>query len=343
MLSAAAAADHLFYSAVPQSSFVSDGSAAPPSAAFTPQQIRQAYGINSITLGSLVGDGTGQTIALIDAYDDPDFVDTGAANFAASDLHQFDAQFGLADPPSFVKLNQAGGASLPGVDPSGPSDDDWEGEEALDVEWAHAVAPGASIILVEANSDNFSDLMAAVNTARNLSGVSVVSMSFGWDESYMASLGSNAETTADATFTTPAGHQGVTFVAATGDDGYPGDYPAFSPNVLAAGGTSLYTSSGSYNYETAWSDSGYGASSYETEPGYQASVQSSGAREIADVSFDANPNTGVAIYDSYDFGTSKPWSTIGGTSLATPSWAGLVAIADQLRASQSLGSLDGAS
>ena len=231
------------------------------------------------------------------------------------------------------------------MDPAGPGTTSWEGEEALDVEWAHAVAPEASIDLVEANSDNFSDMMAAVNTARKLAGVSVVSMSFDWTESAArCAQRHGSELSSDATFTTPAGHQGVTFVAATGDDGYPGGYPAYSPNVLAVGGTSLYCNpDGSYDYEYAWSGSGYGHSNYEPEPGFQASVQSSGAREIADVSFDANPNTGVAIYDSYDLGSSTPWGQIGGTSLATPCWAGLVAIANQLRASQGLGSLDGAS
>ena len=181
------------------------------------------------------------------------------------------------------------------------------------------MAPGASIVLVEANSDNFSDLMAAVNTARELSGVSVVSMSFGWREAALDSAnGTGSELSSDATFTTPTGHQGVTFVAATGDYGSPGDYPAFSPNVLAVGGTSLYTSGGSYSYEYRWSSSGYGASNYEPEPNFQAGVQSSASRQAPDVSFDANPNTGVAIYDSYDFGSSAPWSMIGGTSLGTP-------------------------
>ena len=186
-----------------------------------------------------------------------------------SDLHQFDAQFGLADPTSFVKLNQSGGTTLPGVDPAGPGTTSWEGEEALDVEWAHAVAPGANIDLVEANSDSFSDMMAAVNTARNLPGVSVVSMSFGWTEAYLDSLnGTGSELSSDATFTTPAGHQGVTFVAATGDAGYPGGYPAYSPNVLAVGGTSLYDQRRKLRLESAWSGSGDGASSYEPEPSY---------------------------------------------------------------------------
>ena len=353
MLSAGALPDHLFSSAAQQSSITSgavapftasQSSTTPPSSAFTPQQLCQAYGINSITLGSLAGTGAGQTIAIVDAYDDPALLNSSAANFASSDLHKFDAQFGLADPPSFVKLNQSGGTTLPGVDPAGPGITSWEGEEALDVEWAHVVAPGASIDLVEATSDSFSDMMTAVNTARNLPGVSVVSMSFDWTEAQLDSLnGTGSELSSDATFATPAGHQGVTFVAATGDDGYPGGYPAYSPSVLAVGGTSLYTSGGSYSYEYPWSGSGDGASIYESEPGFQAAVQNSGSREIGDVAFDGDPNTGVALYDSYDFGSSTPWTTIGGTSLSTVCWAGLVATADQLRTSQGQGTLDGAS
>ncbi len=230
-------------------------------------------------------------------------------------------------------LNQNGGTDLSQV----PTDTTggWESEEALDVEWAHAIAPGANIVLIEANSPSTANLLtAAVNTARSLSGVSVVSMSFGRSEY-------SSETALDSLFTSLSGHP-VTFVASTGDSGSPGNYPAFSPNVVAVGGTSLYLSGNNYSSETAWSGSGGGQSSYESEPSYQSSVQSSGKRQIPDVSFDADPNTGVAIYDSYNGGSSDPWYQIGGTSLSSPCWAGLIAIADQLRAGQGLAALDGA-
>ena len=151
------------------------------------------------------------------------------------------------------------------------------------------------------------------------------------------------ETTYDSHFTTPSGHNGVTFVAASGDSGSPGCYPAYSPNVLAVGGTTLTVSGNNYVNEAGWSGSGGGQSSYESEPPYQNSVQSSGSRQIPDVSFDADPESGVAVYDSYDYGTSTPWAQIGGTSLATPCWAGLIAIANQLRASHGVASLDGPS
>ena len=300
------------------------GSSSPPSGAFTPQQIQTAYGINLLS-----GNGAGQTIALVDAYLDPNIV---------NDLHQFDLQFGLQDPPSFEQLNENGGTDLSQVttDPAGAGNDNWEGEEALDVEWAHAAAPGANLVLIEANSDSTTDLLStAVNTARNLAGVSVISMSFGVSEY-------SGETSLDSLFTTPSGHSGVTFVASTGDNGSPGVYPAFSPNVVAAGGTSLYLSGNNYSSETDWTSSGSGQSSYESKPSYQSSVQTSNFRQIPDVVFDANPNTGVAVYDSYNGNvTGGPWFQFGGTSLASPSWAGLIAIADQLRAAQGLASLDG--
>ena len=317
---------------------LTQGVASPPSGAYTPQQIKSVYGIDSISVGSLVGDGTGQTIAIVAIYDNPELVSSTDTNFPNSDLHNFSAQFGLPDPPSFRKLDQNGHANYPGLDPAGPgADKSWEAEEDLDIEWVHAIAPQANIDLIEANSPSGSDVLTAINTARNLPGVSVVVMSFGWTE---AQISSAIEQSMDSLFTTPTGHQGITFVAATGDDGSPGHYPAYSPNVLAVGGTSQQI----YSYDqSAWSGSGGGQSTFEKEPGYQHAVQNSGFRQIPDVAFDADPGTGAAVYDSYDFGASTPWVMLGGTSLAAPCWGSLVAIADQLRASRKLGSLDGRS
>jgi subtilase family serine protease len=130
-------------------------------AGYTPAQIRRAYGFDQISLtGGAAADGTGQTIAIVDAYNAPTI---------RADLAVFDQQFGLAPPPNFSIVNQNGGSSLPALD-SG-----WAGEISLDVEWAHAIAPNANIVLVEANSASIQDLMAAVNTARNLPGVTTVS------------------------------------------------------------------------------------------------------------------------------------------------------------------------
>jgi hypothetical protein len=311
-----------------------DGGSPTPLGLF-PADVRTAYGLDGI-----VGDGTGQTIAIPDAYDAPNFVNSDSPNFSSSDLAIFDQTFNLPDPPSFMKFNQTGGTTnLPGTDPSGAGNlnGTWEMEEALDIEWAHVLAPGASIDLVEANTDtNNNDLFQAVQTAASLPGVSTVSMSWGLDE-YAGEQG------VDNTFITPTGHQGVTFLAASGDSGSPGYYPAYSPNVLAVGGTTLtLKSDSSYDNEQAWAGSGGGTSITEAEPGYQLGVQTTGSRSIPDVAFDADPNTGVAILDSYDnTDNSGPWFQIGGTSLASPAWAGILAVVNQARVAQGGGSLDG--
>ena len=152
----------------------------------------------------------------------------------------------------------------------------------------------------------------------------------------------NGESFYDSNFTTPAGHQGVTFVASTGDQGSPGEYPAYSPNVLAVGGTSLYLNAGgSYESESAWSGSGGGTSIVEAAPAYQEGTGASAARTIPDVSSDADPNSGVPVYDSYNGTSATPWEQVGGTSLAAPTWAGLIAIANQGRVAWGGPTLDG--
>src|SRR6516162_7943789 len=184
----------------------------------TPAQLTHAYGLDAITFtapsgATVKGDGTGATIALIEAYHDPTL---------AGDLQAFDQAYHLPDPPLNV-VNLGGTQSNP----------DWTLEESLDVEWAHAIAPGASIVVVEARSQSLAALQAAINTARNIPSVDVISMSLGFPEStYHGSW----------TLTTPAGHAGITFVAASGDSGLAvgSDWPAVSPDVLAVSGTSLY-------------------------------------------------------------------------------------------------------
>ena len=310
---------------------------------YTPTQIATAYGFNLIMFGAITGNGAGQTIALVDAYDDPDLVNSSSANFNSSDLHLFDVAMHLPDPPSFTKVGQTGSTtSLPNSAPT-TSGNQWALEISLDVEWAHALAPQANILLVEANSASNGNLYAAVNTARNYAGVSVVSMSWGGSEA-------SNESSDDSYFTTPSGHIGVTFIASAGDTGSPAEYPAASPNVLSVGGTSLtLNASNNWSQETVWNNSygstGGGPSAYESQPSYQTGVvtQTSTKRATPDVAFDADPNTGVPIYDSYDGSSSDPWFEIGGTSLSAPCWAALIAIIDQGRALSSLASLNGPS
>lgn len=285
-------------------------------AGLSPTQVKTAYGVNQIAFnGTVTGNGAGQSIAIIDAYYDPSI---------ASNLATFDAQYGLAAPPSFTQYVESGLRS----DNSG-----WALETSLDVEWAHAIAPAASIDLIEADPDT-TDLFSAASFASGLSGVSVVSMSFGAGEF-------SGETSNDSIFTTPTGHNGITFVASSGDSSTVA-YPSASPNVLAVGGTTLnVTGTGAYASETGWSGSGGGTSAYESEPADQDSVQSSKMRTAPDVAWDADPNTGVAVYDSVGTGRS-PWVVVGGTSVGAPSWSGLIAIADQGRALAGQGSLTNA-
>ena len=165
-------------------------------------------------------------------------------------------------------------------------------------------------------------------------------MSFGRSENVFG------DTSLNSVFTTPTSHSGVTFVASTGDTGQPGGFPAYSPNVLAVGGTSLTINSSNNNYvsESGWSGSGGGISQVESKPAYQSSVtQSPFYRTIPDVAFDANPSSGPTIYDSYNNGTTAPWIQIGGTSFSAPVWAGLIAIANQGRTWTQQTALDGPS
>ena len=315
------------------------------STAYTPAQVRAAYGINTLSL-----DGSGETIAIVDAYDNPSI-------YPAVDA--FDSQFGVtATGPSLLDqygpassfltiLNQDGQTtSLPATDPNGPGTDNWEVEESLDVEWAHAVAPGARIILVETNSQSLSDLMSGVATAASQPGVSVVSMSWGFAEGQ--NISSSDEAAYDAVLQAP----GVTFVASTGDYGAADpEYPAYSPNVVAVGGTTLtLAADNSYDSELGWGNvsssngtltgSGGGISLFEPEPAFQQGVQSTGSRTIPDVSLVADPATGGWIADPYNIPGAIPFEVVGGTSLSAPAWAGLLALADQGRASSGVAALN---
>jgi hypothetical protein len=277
---------------------------------YSPIQIRHAYGFDRVQFGDashalVSGNGTGQTIGIVDAFDDPTI---------ASDLAFFDSYWGLAAPPSFSKVNQTGGTTYP------PPNGGWATEIALDVEYAHAMAPAANILLVEANDNGFGNLNTAVQYAAN-HGAAAVSMSYGAGEFA-------GETGFDSIFT----HSGVTYLSSTGDGGAPGGYQAFSPNVVAVGGTSLFVDgSGNYSSESGWSGSGGGISVYENQPAYQNGVVnqwSTTKRTIPDISMDADPNTGVWTYNSYSGGG---WGVWGGTSLACPLMAGVTAVADQGR------------
>jgi subtilase family serine protease len=277
----------------------------------TPSQIASYYGLNNITFssssGTVVGNGSGVTIAIVDAY---------YVSNIQSELATFDAALGISAPPSFTVAFPYGQPSAAPVETTSG----WGAETALDVEWAHALAPGANILLVETP---VGDIYTGAAYAAQQPGVAAVSMSWGTAET-------PNETASDSDFVTPTGHTGVVFLAASGDAGAPGLYPAMSPNVLAVGGTQFVENAqGTITGETGWDNSGGGISQYETpQPAYQKGVvtQSSTYRTIPDVS--SNAGSAMALYDSYDLGTSG-WEDLAGTSFGTPSWAALIAIADQ--------------
>jgi len=283
-----------------------DGASGPPTSAFSPAQVRHAYGFDRI-----VNQGAGQMIGIVDAYDDPS---------AEADLAVFNAQFGLPACTSsngcFRKVYSNGRQPAANAN--------WAMEIALDIEWAHAIAPKATILLVETPSNSLSYLLAGVDVAvRN--GASVVSMSWTAGEF-------SGETSADNHFASNS----VTFVAASGDRGTGTAYPAVSPFVIGVGGTSLsLTPDGSYQSETAWNGSGGGISRYEREPLFQAQFaipnDPRGYRGSPDVSYNANPSTGYAVYDSVAISGYSGWFQVGGTSAGSPQWAALLAIANSLR------------
>jgi kumamolisin len=279
----------------------------PASVACVYRLVPAAAGCNPNTVMTNSSGGS-RAIAIVDAYDDPN---------AAADLARFSSQFGLP-APNFQVVYASG---------TRPSRDfGWELEESLDIEWAHAVAPNAKIYLVEAASNSYSDLFLAVSRASSLvaaAGGGEVSMSWGSGEF-------PNETSYDSYFTTP----GVVYFASAGDG--PGTlYPSVSPNVVAAGGTTLRRkpSTGAFLAEAAWVDTGGGASFYEARPGYQSSISTivASRRGVPDLSAVADPNTGVWVYDSGNGG----WWIVGGTSASAPILAGIVNLAGHFASSTS--------
>jgi len=301
----------------------------PASLACIYQLVTPVAGCNPNTT---TADATGgsETIAIVDAFDDPN---------AAPDLAYFSDLFGV--PFNFAKFNVVyESRSQPSTDPYGS----WELEESLDIEYAHAMAPHATIYLVEAQSNSYADLVTSVQIATNLvvcgkdeydsssqtygtcpagsTGKGEVSMSWGGEEFA-------GETTYDPAFNVP----NVVFVASSGDSAGP-IWPSTSPYVVAAGGTSNARSltTGNLIQQIAWSDAGSGISAFEPIPAYQsgnASVKAIAGthRATPDVSSDANPNTGVWVYDSFPyegFWYPSNWWIVGGTSVAAPTITGII-------------------
>ncbi|MCL9781136.1 S53 family peptidase [Vibrio sp. S4M6] len=261
----------------------------------SPSRLRTVYQINSPS-------GAGKTIAIVDAYDDVN---------AASKLSHYSQTFGL--PEADFQVVYASGYKP-------QANAGWAGEADLDVQMAHAMAPDAKIILVEAASASFKDMFDAVQVATQYVEKTggVVSMSWSGSDSY-------SDTSNDSYFDNPA-----VYVASTGDDGGQSGYPATSPNVIAAGGTRIQSDNSqiawSYSASSNWGGNG-GTSSYEYEPSYQknnkyADAVVNGMRGTPDLSADADPVSGVSVY------TSSGWQVVGGTSAAAPILAGIIANAN---------------
>jgi PKD repeat protein len=277
----------------------------------TPSTVWAAYGLPDMT-GITAGAGSG-VIAIVDAYDYPT---------ALADLNAFSQQFGLPQETGSGTVFQVvyAAGSQPSYNSSASQ------EEALDIEWAHAMAPTAKIVLVEAASNLLSDLLAAVNVANGISGVREVSMSWGGAEF-------SGETSQETSFTAP----GIVYFAASGDAGGKTSWPGVCPNVVCVGGTTLTVdSSGNFLSETGWSGSGGGESAYESRPSYQGEIQAlvGTSRGVPDLSFEADPNTGVASY------WQGGWYIVGGTSLATPAVAGIVNLASSTSSSFAASTVD---
>ncbi|WP_332851661.1 S53 family peptidase [Duganella sp. S19_KUP01_CR8] len=309
-------------------------------ATYTPAQIRAAYGLpalpaagSALTAAQAAQLGAGQTIYILDAYHDPN---------VAAELAAFNTKFSL---PACTTKTIAPAASLPlaAASTSGcelavvystaggamtatqPSyDAGWASEITLDVQWAHATAPLARIVLIETADPSYNNLLGGAKLA-NAMGPGIVSMSFGGAES-------SGTVSSDSVFAAA----GMTYLAATGDSGAGVSWPAVAPHVLAVGGTTLSYSGSGLRSEVAWSGTGGGVSLYTATPSYQTNavpgMGTPARRTVADVAFNANPSSGQYVAMIAPGSSTVRWGSVGGTSLSTPQWAGLIAVANATRA-----------
>ncbi len=286
--------------AIRHDALTSDGQVTPNAtpAGYGPADLQSAYKLASAAASA----GAGQTVAIVDAYDDPK---------AESDLAIYRSQYGLAPCTTangcFRKVNQSGGTKYPRAN-SG-----WAQEISLDLDMVSAVCPNCHILLVEASSSSLTNLGTAVNQAAKM-GVTVISNSYGGSES-------TSDTNYDNAY---FNHPGVAITVSSGDNGYGVEYPAASQYVTAVGGTSLSRSTAARGWnETVWSGAGSGCSAYDPKPSWQTDTGCT-RRTVADVAAVADPNTGVAVYDSY---SSSGWLVFGGTSVAAPIIGAVYALA----------------
>lgn len=281
-----------------------------------PAEFKAAYGFNRIP-----NQGQGMTIALVDAYDDPNIT---------SDL-AFYANYFHVTPCNFQKVKVG--------NPTG--DTGWGLEESLDVEQACALAPKANIILVEANSNSFDDLLAAVAVASSSPyNANTVSMSWGGGDF-------SGENSYDSYFCniTAGNGQPVTFFASTGDGGHGTIYPSTSPCVIGVGGTVLALSTAAplgnpflldYGTERAWNDGGGGVDPYESQPSFQSSACATWSTTNRCVPDIASVAQNIPLYDTYGY---SGWVNVAGTSISSPDWASFITLVNSVRAAAGKGTL----
>jgi subtilase family serine protease len=313
-------------------------SSGPVAGAFAPLQIQTAYTVSQLPV---TNEGQGQTIGIVDEYNDTTIL---------SDANVFSSKYGL---PTFGSnggptLTVYKDNALAAVTNSPSGGGDTSVETSLDVEWAHAMAPKANILLVEVPAtgniaNSFAELLHGVQYAA-AHGASAVSLSYGYVETNVyGQTGTFIDLPAlysqNQTYLATGAAASVAVTVSAGDYTL-ALYPSTSPNVIAVGGTSLHlTGSGQYSYETAWGGNatsgagGGGTSAFFSSPTYQTAngVNFNSFRATPDVSLVADPYTGVSVYDSYGSNSSSPWQDIGGTSLASPLFAGMIALAQQDR------------
>ena len=269
----------------------------------TPQGLSPS---NVKTVYHLPASGGVGTIAIIGAFHDSEI---------ESDLQAFSSAFNI---PACTLKNKC--FEIYSMSKTIKSDAGWALETSMDIEWAHAIAPNAHILLVEAPTQDGANLLKAVDYARNRKDVVAISMSWGGPEF-------SSETALESHFISPFG---ATFFASSGDKGAGVNWPAVSQHVVAVGGTHLnFTALRVFSSEKAWDGSGGGVSAYIKQPSYQASyslIRAKGMRAIPDVSYNADPLSGFSVYDSFGYKGKKGWFTLGGTSAGAPQWAAIKAL-----------------
>jgi subtilase family serine protease len=282
---------------------VTDARGNPKNGKLTPNATPSGYGPSDLRSAyNITGNGSGTTIAIVDAYGYPN---------AEADLATYRSTYGLPACTTangcFKKIDQTGGTHYPRMDTG------WAQEQALDLDMASAMCPGCKILLVQATTPTYGNLAQAVRTAAATPGVTVISNSYGGSE------------TSSSSYEPSYNQPGKAVTVSTGDSGYGVQFPASSPNVIAVGGTHLTRAANARGWaETAWSSGGSGCSTVYAKPSFQSDPLCTKRME-ADVSAVGDPNTGVAVYGPVSR-SSSAWMVFGGTSVSAPLIGGIYGV-----------------